>query len=247
MDILDRITELLGGKEQQELTKYLKLKPVAYSDWKSGKSKSYRKYLIEIAEYFGVSIDYLVYGKEHNSPSQKLSNDELELLSYYKKLNEREKGIVFGEAKVLSELRSGSLNELSSNSPKVLNNKEKKTVKIDIFTLPVSAGVGVYLDSNDKEEIEVERSYMTEEADFALRVSGDSMEPMYYSGDIILIRSQRTVELGEIGVFVLNGAGFVKKLGRDRLISLNKKYDDILFSENDSIYCMGKVLGGYNE
>ena len=48
MDILDRITMLLGNREQKELTNYLKLNNVAFSEWKSGKSKSYRKYLIEI-------------------------------------------------------------------------------------------------------------------------------------------------------------------------------------------------------
>ena len=45
MDILDRITMLLGNREQKELTNYLKLNNVAFSEWKSGKSKSYRKYL----------------------------------------------------------------------------------------------------------------------------------------------------------------------------------------------------------
>ena len=64
MDILDRIISLLGKKEQRELTDYLGLKKTAFSDWKSGKSNSYRKYLIEISEFFNVSIDYLVYGKE---------------------------------------------------------------------------------------------------------------------------------------------------------------------------------------
>lgn len=64
MDILDRITELLGNTEQQKLTDYLKLQKSAYTDWKAGKSKSYRKYLIEIADFFNVSLDYLVYGKK---------------------------------------------------------------------------------------------------------------------------------------------------------------------------------------
>ncbi len=67
MDILDRILSLLGDREQKELTDYLGLKSVAFSDWKSGKSSSYRKYLIEISEFFGVSIDYLVYGDDHFS------------------------------------------------------------------------------------------------------------------------------------------------------------------------------------
>lgn len=91
MDILDRITMLLGNREQQELTEFLRLKKTAYTDWKSGKSKSYRKYLIEIAEFFNVSIDYLVYGKDAQTTIQ-LTADQQELLEKYKKLSEREQG-----------------------------------------------------------------------------------------------------------------------------------------------------------
>lgn len=32
------------------------------SDWKRGKSKSYRKHIAEIAAYFGVTADYLLQG-----------------------------------------------------------------------------------------------------------------------------------------------------------------------------------------
>ena len=88
LDILDRITELLGNREQQELTEHLKLKKTAYTDWKSGKSKSYRKYLIEIAEFFNVSLDYLVYGKKVFTSDKQLSTGEEECLKYYRLLNE---------------------------------------------------------------------------------------------------------------------------------------------------------------
>ena len=71
MDILDRIIELLGDDDQKKLTDYLHLKKTAFTDWKSGRSNSYRKYLIEIAEFFGVSIDYLVYGNNHFSSNIK--------------------------------------------------------------------------------------------------------------------------------------------------------------------------------
>lgn len=73
MDILDRIIELLGDDDQKKLTDYLHLKKTAFTDWKSGRSNSYRKYLIEIAEFFGVSIDYLVYGNNHFSSNIKNS------------------------------------------------------------------------------------------------------------------------------------------------------------------------------
>ena len=107
MDILDRITMLLGNRDQKDLTDYLKLNSVAFSEWKSGKSKSYRKYLIEISEFFNVSIDFLVYGKEKVQISQQpLSPDKIRLLEMYDRLTDMEKGEILGELKQM--LRAGS-------------------------------------------------------------------------------------------------------------------------------------------
>lgn len=91
MDIIDRVSLLLADREQKELTDYLGLRSVAFSEWKSGKSKSYRKYLIEIADFFGVSLDYLVYGKDDTTKNKQLTNDEQELLENYRKLDDGRK------------------------------------------------------------------------------------------------------------------------------------------------------------
>ena len=84
LEILNRIISLLGTRDQKELTDFLNLKKTAFTDWKSGKSNSYRKYLIEIAEFFNVSLDYLVYGKENQVTT--LTADEQELLENYRQL-----------------------------------------------------------------------------------------------------------------------------------------------------------------
>jgi len=105
LDILDRISKLLNGREQRELTDFLGIKSVAFSEWKSGKSKSYKKYLIEIADFFNVSIDYLVYGKEINSIQDNLSEDEKRLLNMYSQLTDIEKGEILGELKTITKGR----------------------------------------------------------------------------------------------------------------------------------------------
>ena len=69
------------------------------------------------------------------------------------------------------------------------------------------------------------------------------MEPKFYSGDLIFVHKQEAVDFNEIGVFVVNGCGYVKKQGRGKLISLNRRYQDIVLSEGDSFYPMGKVIG----
>ena len=48
-------------------------------------------------------------------------------------------------------------------------------------------------------------------------------------------------------MFVVNGDGYVKVFGGDRLISLNKRYKDVVFSENDEIKCVGLVIGKVDE
>ena len=51
------------------------------------------------------------------------------------------------------------------------------------------------------------------------------------------------MEPGEIGIFVLNGEGYIKKWGGDKLVSLNPVYEPIIITEDDALYCKGKVIG----
>lgn len=60
--IIARIVELLKqqNKKQIDLTDYLGITKNAFTDWKSGRISSYQKHLPQIADYFGVSVDYLL-------------------------------------------------------------------------------------------------------------------------------------------------------------------------------------------
>ena len=59
--ILNELTK--QNKTQKDLCDHLNIKNQAFSDWKSGKSRSYQKYLPQIAEYLNLPIDFLL-GKE---------------------------------------------------------------------------------------------------------------------------------------------------------------------------------------
>lgn len=65
MEVLTRILTLLDEKQiqQKELSNHLGLSKCAMTGWKNGNNTSYKKYLPEIAEFLGVSTDYLL-GKE---------------------------------------------------------------------------------------------------------------------------------------------------------------------------------------
>ncbi len=114
---------------------------------------------------------------------------------------------------------------------------------IGLYDMPVSAGVGEFLSDSERTDIVIPDDPRTAEADFALRISGNSMEPKYHSGDILLIQSTESVDEGELGIFVLDGAGFFKKYGGDHLISLNPDYPPIRLKDFEDVACCGRVVG----
>lgn len=69
------------------------------------------------------------------------------------------------------------------------------------------------------------------------------MEPVFHDGDKLYVRLQPAVEVGEYGIFIIDGSGYVKEYAEDRLISLNPDYADICPDESSECKCVGKVLG----
>jgi repressor LexA len=115
--------------------------------------------------------------------------------------------------------------------------------KIFIYDVPVSAGLGSFLDSSHSSSINLVINDVTDRADYAVRVSGDSMEPRYFDGDIVIVESCGQIPEGKVGIFLYNGESYIKKFGGDRLRSVNPKYKDVVFKENDDVRCLGLVLG----
>lgn len=118
------------------------------------------------------------------------------------------------------------------------------TIKIKYSIYKASAGFGFDLEDRDEwDEIDIPDTPEANEADFAVTIYGNSMEPIYHDSDIVLVKIQDRVNIGETGIFVVNGQGYIKQYGGDRLISVNSDYKDIVFTEGDFIKCAGKVIG----
>lgn len=116
---------------------------------------------------------------------------------------------------------------------------------IKLYELPASAGVGNFI--ND-ENIPYTKIYTAErKADFAIKISGDSMEPDIFNGDILLIKKQDKINSGQIGIFIYDSELLCKKYYKHKkqasLISLNKKYPPTNISSNRRIDTLGLVLG----
>jgi len=193
------------------------------SHWETGFSSPPVEQFLLMCEFYGVSdIQKTFRGVNANVPN-------------YNKLNS------------LGKTRADEYISVLSANPQFIEAdksfvSEAKVRYIRLYDIPAAAGLGEYLDNVSYEEIEVDES-VPDNADFAIRVSGDSMEPRFIDKQIIYIKRQETLSIGEFGIFVLNGDSFIKKLGKSELISLNPNYNPIPVNEFDSFHVFGKVVG----
>ena len=81
------------GVNQQDVTKHLGLGNGAFTRWKYNNGKSYMQYLNRIAEFLGVSREYLLSGKEEIVENEKLSSNEKKLLEAFRNLKKIEQDI----------------------------------------------------------------------------------------------------------------------------------------------------------
>ena len=123
---------------------------------------------------------------------------------------------------------------------------QPKLRKLRFYDIPVSAGYGQFLDDARCECKEVDE-WVPSDADYAVRVAGDSMEPRFVNQQWIFVREQDTLNEGDIGIFLYDGEAYCKVLSYDQehpvLLSLNREYKPLPIELEDTFRVMGKVVG----
>ena len=229
--IYNRITELCKQQNIKitPLLNELGISQGSASGWKVGKMPNSIA-LIKLAKYFNVSIDYILFGKSHELPQKYQS-----LINSYEKLSKYNKSML---EHIISSMIDFQLEEEKRS--------QIKTINIRLMRNKVSAGVGYDLNFNsddDFKNIKVLDTPEAESADFAVTVEGESMSPDFHDGDIVLVKQQDNIDIGQIGIFTIDGDGYIKEYGKDCLISHNPKYPDIYPEAYQEVKCYGLVLG----
>lgn len=219
------------GLKQEELAKLVGKSKNVISNWERGDNKPDADTLFELCDILNVDANFLLGWEDNQNLS--LSIQEQDHIKKYRSLDSLDKKAIDVLLDTLSKRQSEQAAEfIQLESPMLL----------PYYGRIVSAGTGQYVfDDIPPEMIEIESNHINMQADFAVGVNGDSMEPTYKDGDVLLIKKQPSVNVGEIGIFMIDGEAFVKELGHNVLVSHNPKYAPIPFSE--SISCIGKVLG----
>ena len=133
--------------------------------------------------------------------------------------------------------------DISTNEEFDIKDNPQKRI-IHLYDIPLSAGLGEDILDSDTPFVEYETDI--EDGDFALHVSGDSMEPEIPDGSIVFVKKQSEIADGISGAFFLNGEVYCKKLlhkdGEVFLCSNNAKYKPIEIHDGDTLIVYGKIV-----
>ena len=172
----------------------------------------------------------------------------------------QEKNMKQNELARLTKINKSSISEyLSGNyQPKyknILKIAEVLNVSPNIFLEDTSSEENVKrLPILAQENIEGYLPYDDNDADFCLRIHGDSMiNARINDGDIVFIKQQSTVENGEIAAVLVNDSATLKRVyfvdDTVQLRSENPKYKPMVFSKNncDNFRILGKAIALYTK
>ncbi len=223
--------------KQSELARILNIKNTTISNWEKGLSKPDFDMIERLCEILDVDANYFC---KQTFDCLQLSIAEQQLIQKYRKIEKAGQEIIdFILDKEMSRL---TVDEAPYIEEPIYFVPQRY---IDCYPRLASCGSGEYLfDGIPSESIAVDEAC---KADFAIGVNGHSMEPTYYDGEILLIKKQNQIHLGEKGLFIIDGEAYIKELGRNKLISHNPEYADIEFNTTMNITCVGKVIGSYEK
>lgn len=250
-----KIIEARKGRKmnQKELAAVLELygnslSSAAISKWEKGESIPNALQLFALSDIFGIEdIRQYFLGDTPESPS------------FSAELNQ--KGLNILQAFKESLIASGQYSPQPRR--RVTKFAEQVTrISKQVAKLPVSAGKGNFLDEDNFEDMEFPEGSVPEEAEFGLRISGDSMEPVYTHNQIVWVAKCDELNPGEVGIFVYDGCGYIKEyqevmpeedeaeeytfdgvvFPKLYLVSYNKAYDPILVNSELGFQIVGRVL-----
>ncbi|HFI0040435.1 TPA: XRE family transcriptional regulator [Streptococcus suis] len=206
---------------QSEIASMIGINRTAFHNWENGKSIPNQKNLTALSKILDVPVTY--FESEYN-----IVNNYLQLSPD-------------NQAKADDYVEELLLSQQTSNVTPLFSVQVLSDVQL-------SAGLG----EGFFDEFETETVYSNEEQygyDIAAWIEGDSMEPVYKSGEVALIRSNGFDYDGAVYALSWNDSVYIKKLYREvngfRMVSLNKDYPEKFIPYEDEPRIVGLVVGHF--
>lgn len=208
MNFLEKLDSLMNkyGLNKRTLSQKSEIPYTTIDGWyKKGYEGLKLTTLRKLADYFNITLDYLVldeisdpnYGK---SIGFKVDYDEMEHIKKYRTLNKHGKEMVG----IVLDKEYQHTTTVKEQTP--IPESVPTPIHLATYYQKLASAGNRHHFFNDMLEsrIAIKKTELAKQSDFAIGVNGDSMEPMLLDGDIVLVEERETVEIGEIGIFILN-------------------------------------------
>ncbi len=227
------------GMTQAELAEALGVSKSAVGNYETGVSMPREETLLRLFQVLDAEPNYL-FQDSYAGGKSVLTPQEEALLARWRALSAKGKRAVTAVLDAAEEDRSGKVQALP---------KKKPVRQIPLFVSPAAAGYASPVLGEEYELLPVGED-VPENAQLAIRIQGDSMEPYIMDGSIVYV-GREPLENGDVGVFCVDGDTFCKQYYRDMLgmvylFSLNRRRADadvvLPPSSNRTLSCFGRVL-----
>ena len=214
-----------ANMEQKELGSRIGVRGNAICNWENGRGRPDISLLPLICEALNVSL-YDLFAIP--MPIDKYTAEEQDIIENYRKLSDSHKHVLRGTLANLTEAQEAE--------------SRREVIELVYHDKQLAAGFDPGLEFDDTGEpiYLYAREGLSEEYS-VFPVSGDSMEPDYHDGDMVLVEEYPgcgKIEPGEIG-----NETYIKVYEKDGLHSLNEDYKTMKFNEDDRVYLIGKIVG----
>lgn len=212
-----------NGITQKEFADKFGLTLRAWQSYEQGVSEPKYEVLCKIADEFNVSTDYLLGRTEIKAMAGTTPAEQLDVTA-------AEQEIIRRYAEFPEDLRLLLLDTIRKlvGLPDDVGEVRPVIVFTRCHRMKASAGAGFDLENDDEwRDIRIYDCPEAYQADFAVEVDGDSMEPDYHDGDIVFVKLADEVPVGAVGLFIHDGKGYIKERGEKCLISRNPEYENI--------------------
>ncbi len=218
------------GMSQAELAERIGISRNTVAGWETNHSRPDLNILPALCAALKISLN-MFFGTE-----KKRTAEEGRVLEIFFSLEEGDRESMLWQMEALRDRRA----EMRARERAALL---PRTVTLYLNELGVAAGFGAALGEAQGEKIVLLADPETERADEVITVCGRSMEPTFYDGDRVLVQHTKELREGEIGIFLVDNEGYIKEYRKDGLHSHNPEYRTMTFHEEQSVRCLGRVIG----
>lgn len=217
------------GIEQKELAKALGITGNSISNWENGRSRPDINLIPGLCRLLHVTLYELF---DMDDPTIRLTAVEQMHIDTYRQLSRGNRYAV---------------DKLTDSLLTVQRAEECRDIRqLPFYDRKLAAGIGDPTEFEDKfTPLFLYADKIDSRADCVFGVNGDSMEPAYHDGDLVLVEripDGADLKEGETGAFIIGNETYIKNLGKDGLHSLNPDYKTIRFHDHDIVYLIGRVL-----